>query len=123
MSLAKFTKPPTGHRLWVDARDVEFLKDDLKDRTEILQQQATTIRTLVDSGYSPDAVIDAVDGADAARQACAQGLSVLSVSPAPWHLRLRDETPMCNLYLSMMDRMGVKTANFGDSTGKLDAIG
>jgi hypothetical protein len=39
------------------------------------------------------------------------------------HLRLRDETPMCNLYLSMMDRMGVKTANFGDSTGKLDAIG
>ncbi|MES2468656.1 MAG: DUF1552 domain-containing protein [Verrucomicrobiota bacterium] len=39
------------------------------------------------------------------------------------HLRLRDDTPMCNLYLSMMDRMGVKTANFGDSTGKLDSIG
>ncbi len=39
------------------------------------------------------------------------------------HLRLREATPMCNLYLSMMDRMGVKTANFGDSTGKLDSIG
>ncbi len=39
------------------------------------------------------------------------------------HLRLREATPMCNLYLSMMDRMGVKTANFGDSTGKLEAIG
>ena len=39
------------------------------------------------------------------------------------HLRLREDTPMCNLYLSMMDRMGVKTANFGDSTGKLEVIG
>ena len=39
------------------------------------------------------------------------------------HLRLREDTPMCNLYLSMMDRMGVKTSEFGDSTGKLDAIG
>lgn len=39
------------------------------------------------------------------------------------HLKLRDDTPMCNLYLSMMDRMGVKTPRFGDSTGPLDLIG
>ena len=39
------------------------------------------------------------------------------------HLRLRQETPMCNLYLSMMDRMGVKTERFGDSDGKLESIG
>ena len=28
-------------------------------------------------------------------------------------------TPLCNLYLSMMDRMGVKAPRFGDSTGVL----
>jgi Protein of unknown function (DUF1552) len=32
----------------------------------------------------------------------------------------RRETPMCNLFLSMMDRMGVKMDHFGDSTGKLE---
>ena len=34
----------------------------------------------------------------------------------------RRETPMCNLYLSMMDRMGVKMEHFGDSTGKLEGL-
>jgi hypothetical protein len=32
----------------------------------------------------------------------------------------RRETPMCNLYLSMMDRMGVHMDQFGDSTGRLE---
>jgi hypothetical protein len=31
----------------------------------------------------------------------------------------RRETPMCNLFLEMMDRMGVHMEHFGDSTGKL----
>jgi hypothetical protein len=30
---------------------------------------------------------------------------------------------MCNLYLSLLDRMGVKEERFGDSTGRLDLIG
>src|SRR5205823_13910482 len=35
----------------------------------------------------------------------------------------RRETPMCNLFLSMMDRMGVqKMEQFGDSTGKLEGL-
>jgi hypothetical protein len=32
----------------------------------------------------------------------------------------RRETPMCNLFLSMMDRMGVQMDHFGDSTGHLE---
>jgi len=32
----------------------------------------------------------------------------------------RRETPMCNLFLSMMDRMGVQMDHFGDSTGRLE---
>ena len=34
----------------------------------------------------------------------------------------RRETPMCNLFLTMMDRMGVPTENFGDSTGRIEGL-
>jgi hypothetical protein len=34
----------------------------------------------------------------------------------------RKETPMCNLFLTMMDRMGVHTEEFGDSTGRLEGL-
>ena len=67
-ALAKFCPPPNaGARLWYDTRDVEFLKDDRKDETEIIQQQAATIKSLVDAGYTPDAVIDAVEAGDLSR--------------------------------------------------------
>ena len=36
------------------------------------------------------------------------------------HLRLPEETPLTNLYVSMLDRMGVEVAGFGDSTGRLE---
>ena len=36
------------------------------------------------------------------------------------HLKLDKETPMTNLYLSMLDRMGVPAQRVGDSTGKLE---
>ena len=29
---------------------------------------------------------------------------------------------MCNLFLTMMDAMGVHTENFGDSTGPLEGL-
>ncbi len=35
---------------------------------------------------------------------------------------VRRETPMCNLYLTMMDRMGVHIEKFGDSTGRLEGL-
>ena len=34
----------------------------------------------------------------------------------------RRETPMCNLFLTMMDRMGVRMERFGDSTGRLEGL-
>ena len=34
----------------------------------------------------------------------------------------RRETPMCNLFLTMMDRMGVHMEHFGDATGKLEGL-
>jgi hypothetical protein len=38
------------------------------------------------------------------------------------HVKLEKETPMTNLYLSMLDRLNVPAERVGDSTGKLDDI-
>jgi hypothetical protein len=35
------------------------------------------------------------------------------------HVKYAKDTPLCNLYLSMLERMGVKQDRFGDSTGAL----
>ncbi len=39
------------------------------------------------------------------------------------HLKFPKETPVNNLWLSMLDRMDVKVANIGDSTGSLAGLG
>ena len=41
-----------------------------------------------------------------------------SVTPGR-HLKYAKDTPLCNLYVSMLDAAGVKTDRFGDSTGPL----
>lgn len=65
-SLARLVrKPPSGAvRLWYDARDVPFLREDRKDAAEISFRQAQTIRTLVDAGFTPESVQRAVDAED-----------------------------------------------------------
>ncbi|MEX2264220.1 MAG: DUF1552 domain-containing protein [Bryobacteraceae bacterium] len=37
-------------------------------------------------------------------------------------LRAPERTPICNLYLAMLDRMGIKEKSFGDSTGPLRGL-
>jgi hypothetical protein len=34
----------------------------------------------------------------------------------------RRETPMSNLYMTMMDRMGVPVDHFGEATGRLEGL-
>ena len=38
------------------------------------------------------------------------------------HVRYAKDTPMANLFLSMLDRMGVPAERFGDSTGRLGQL-
>lgn len=52
------TLPPA--RLWYDVRDVAFLRDDAQDVAQIQTAEATTIRTLLDAGFTPDSVKAAV---------------------------------------------------------------
>ena len=36
---------------------------------------------------------------------------------------VKDETPMANLYLSMLDMLGTPAESIGDSSGRLDDLG
>jgi phage portal protein BeeE len=56
--------PDSDARLWFDDSDIAFLREDQKDAAEIQQIKATTIRTLVDAGYTPDSVVAAIDADD-----------------------------------------------------------
>lgn len=49
-----------GLRLWYDARDVPFLRDDEKDISSISQTDAVTVRQYVDAGFTADSAVKAV---------------------------------------------------------------
>lgn len=63
-SLATLIDVPAGAELWYDDRDIAFLREDRGDVAQIQQQQAMTIRQLVDAGYEPESVTAAVANED-----------------------------------------------------------
>jgi phage portal protein BeeE len=60
-SLATLVDVPAGAELWYDDRDIAFLQEDQKDAAEIQGRESTTIKTLIDAGYTPDSVVLAVE--------------------------------------------------------------
>jgi phage portal protein BeeE len=66
-SLQVVVPAPNATRLWVDTRDVAFLRDDEKDLAEIQAKRAQTIRHLVDAGFDPASVVDAIETEDMSR--------------------------------------------------------
>jgi hypothetical protein len=56
--------PSPGSRLWFDDRDVPFLQEDVTDAAAIKTQDAQTILTLIQAGYYPDSVKEAVATGD-----------------------------------------------------------
>lgn len=67
-SFQRLVAPPGGGsgavRLWYDARDVPFLREDRKDAAEIQGIQARTIRALMDAGWTAETVKAAVMSED-----------------------------------------------------------
>lgn len=54
-------KPPPGSvRLWYDARDVPFLREDSKDAAEIMQIRAAVLNGLIQAGWTQQSAKDAV---------------------------------------------------------------
>lgn len=66
-SLASIVRVPRDSELWYDDRDIAFLKEDLKDTAEVQQLQASAAKSLIDSGFKPDAIIDALQANDLGR--------------------------------------------------------
>lgn len=87
-SLERLVTMPDGARLAYDDRDIPFLRDDEGDVATIQAQQATTIRTYTDAGYTPLSVIDAVESGDLSRLIHSGLYSVQLQRPGP-----NDPTP------------------------------
>ena len=81
-ALQTLVQPPDGgSRLWYDDRDVSFLQEDVLDAADIRARDAQTMRTLVDGGFDPQSVIDAVTTGDMARLSHTGTLSVQLQAP------------------------------------------
>jgi hypothetical protein len=62
--LANIITVPAGAELATDPRGIPFLQEDAVEQADILQKESITIRYLVDAGYKPDTVIQAVTSHD-----------------------------------------------------------
>jgi hypothetical protein len=63
-SMSSIVRVPGGSELWYDDRDIPFLQEDVKDAAEIQKVQTASIRQLVDAGFTPKSVIDAITAGD-----------------------------------------------------------
>ncbi|WP_330253131.1 phage portal protein [Nocardia sp. NBC_00565] len=64
-SMEQVVPPPSGSvRLWYDANDVPFLREDEADAATIAETKSRTIEAYIRSGYTPDSVVAAVNAND-----------------------------------------------------------
>jgi phage portal protein BeeE len=56
--------PRGGARLWYDDRDIPWLREDIKDRAEVAQNEASTLNTLISAGFTPKSAVRAVNAGD-----------------------------------------------------------
>ena len=63
-SLQTLVPAPAGSRLWVDSRDIPFLREDQKDAAEILKENFLALESGVRAGFKPDSVVAAVQTGD-----------------------------------------------------------
>jgi len=75
-ALSQLLVIPGGTRLWYDERDVSFLQEDVQDAAEIRRRDASTMRQLIDTGFDPESVVDAVVSGDMSRLVHTGNISV-----------------------------------------------
>lgn len=63
-TLEQVVNVPAGWRLMYDDSGIPALQTDLKDEAEIQEIQATTMRELIDTGFTPESVVEAVTTGD-----------------------------------------------------------
>jgi phage portal protein BeeE len=55
---------PADARLWYDDRDIAYLQRDVKELADIQAQEASTITKLIQDGYTPKSIVEAVSKQD-----------------------------------------------------------
>jgi len=63
-ALEPLVQIPEGAHLWYDDRDIAFLREDAKDRADVLGRDAATVAALIAAGFKPDAAVSAVSAQD-----------------------------------------------------------
>lgn len=63
-SMAVIIAVPGDAQLWYDDSDIPALQEDIVNQAKSNQSKAVTIRQLVDSGFTPESVVDAVISGD-----------------------------------------------------------
>lgn len=63
-SIMRKYAPGPDVRLWYDARDIPFMREDITDLASVMSQNATVINQLVTAGFDADAVVKAVYAGD-----------------------------------------------------------
>lgn len=66
-ALSTLIRVPGASELWYDDRDISFLQEDRKDEAEIQSKEATTTKTLIEAGFEPKSVVEAVNANDMTR--------------------------------------------------------
>jgi len=82
-ALSTIVPTPSGTRLWYDDRDVSFLQEDVTDAANIREQDAKTILTFVQGGYTPESAIQAVTTGDLTQLKHTGLVSVQLQKPGP----------------------------------------
>jgi hypothetical protein len=75
-ALERIVPVPGGSELHYDRSAILFLQEDVQDAASIVSTQAATMRTLIDGGFDPDSVVDAVPRGDLSRLVHSGKLSV-----------------------------------------------
>ena len=75
--------PNSSSRLWYDDSSVDFLVADLADLADIMQKNATSVMTFVNSGFEPQSAADAVAHNDLGALVPIDGLTSVQLQPLP----------------------------------------
>ena len=80
-ALAKIVPAPAGSELWYDTSGISALQADALDDSAVMAAQAQTMRTLIDGGFEPSTVTDAVTTGDLAKLVHTNLVSVQLLPP------------------------------------------
>lgn len=64
-ALQKLARPvPGGSKLWYDGSAIPYLQEDEKARAEVTKEKSSAAKMLFEAGFSPKAIVAAVDSGD-----------------------------------------------------------